>query len=218
MSIRVEIRDSAIIMELRDYIRIILNQKIIVIAVAAILGLGGYLYTARQASVIDGSVTFTVVNSERFPANQYGYDYYFTIQSSALLADTIDSWFGAPNFVADIYRAAGVSLPSDNTRSAGKIFKSVKEIEKSPVVVISIKTYDRAETEKIIRAAAEVTNGEITELIKLGKLPNTFSVLASDPLILESKPKPALTGIVGIVVGLIAGCVIALGRRYFKEG
>lgn len=205
-------------MELRDYIRIILKQKLIVIAAAIILGVGGYLSTARQAPTVDGSVTFTVVNSERFPANQYGYDYYFTIQSSSLLADTIDGWFGAPNFVADVYKAAGVALPSDNTRAAGKIFKSVKEIEKSPVIVISIKTDDRAETEKIITAAANVTGQQINELVKLGKLPSSFSVLASDPLILESKPKPEFTGIVGLVVGVVLGCVIALGKHYFNEG
>ncbi|MBI3261494.1 hypothetical protein HYZ64_03960 [Candidatus Berkelbacteria bacterium] len=205
-------------MELRDYIRIILKQKLIVLAIAIMLGAAGYLSTARQAPTVDGSVTFTVVNSERFPANQYGYDYYFTIQSSSLLADTIDGWFGSPNFVAKVYNSANVALPSDNTRAAGRIFKSVKEIEKSPIIVISIKTNDRAETEKIIKAAADVTNQEITELVKLGKLPNTFSVLASDPLILESKPKPELTGIVGLVVGLILGCVIALGKHYFTEG
>ncbi len=205
-------------MELRDYIRIILKQKLIVFAIAIILGAAGYLYTARQAPTIDGSVTFTVVNSERFPANQYGYDYYFTIQSSSLLADTIDGWFGSPNFVAKIYDAAKVALPSDNTRAAGKIFKSVKEIEKSAVVVISIKTNDRAETEKIIRAAADVTIQEINELVKLGKLPSTFSVLPTDPLILESKPKPEFTGIVGLVVGVVLGCVIALGKHYFNEG
>lgn len=205
-------------MELRDYIRIIFKQKLIVIAIAVAVGLASYLTTARQAPAIDGSVTFTVVNSERFPPNQYGYDYYFTIQSSALLADTIDGWFGSPNFVAKVYDAAKVALPSDNTRAAGKIFKSVKEIEKSPVIVIAVKTDDRAETEKIIRAAADVTAQEINELVKLGKLPATFSVLASDPLILESKPKPELTGTIGLVVGLVAGCLIALGKHYFNEG
>lgn len=204
-------------MELRDYIRIILKQKLIVIAVAVILGLASYLYTARAKPLVDGSVTFTVVNSERFPPNQYGYDYYFTIQSSALLADTIDGWFGSPNFVAEVYNAAGVALPSDNTRSAGRIFRSVKEIEKSPVVVISIKTRDRAETEKIIAAAAQVTAQEIDKLVKQGKLPSTFSVMASEPLVLQSKPKPATTGIVGLVVGLVVGAVVALGRHYFKE-
>lgn len=205
-------------MELRDYIRIILQQKAIVILITIVLGLASYLYTARAKPLVDGSVTFTVVNSERFPANQYGYDYYFTIQSSALLADTIDGWFGSPNFVAKVYDAAKVELPSDNTRAAGRIFRSVKEIEKSPVVVVSIKTDDRTETEKIIIAATDVTKQEIDELVKLGKFPATFSVLASDPLILESEPKPELTGIVGLVVGLILGCVIAVGRHYFKQG
>ena len=204
-------------MELRDYIRIIFKQKLIVVGLAIILGAAGFGYITRQAPAIDGSVTFTVVNSERFPANQYGYDYYFAIQSSALLADTIDGWFGSPNFVAKVYDTAKVALPSDTTRAAGRIFKSVKEIEKSPIVVISIKTSDRNETEKIIAAAAGVVGQEIEQLVKLGKLPSSFSVLASDPLILESKPKPELTGVVGLVVGLILGSVIALGKHYFNE-
>jgi len=205
-------------MELRDYIKIILKYKAAVLLITLILAIGGYWWAARQPATVDGSVTFTVVNSERFPADQYGYDYYFTIQSSALLADTIDGWFGSPSFTSKIYDNAKVALPSDTTRAAGRIFRSVKEIEKSPVIVVSAKTQKRSETENLIKSAGELTKNEVDQLIKNNKLPNTFSLLVSEPLILEAKPKPHTYGVAGLVVGLILGSVLALGLHYFKEG
>lgn len=205
-------------MELRDYIRIILKQKVLVLAITLILAAASYLYTARQPAAVDGSLTFTVVVSERPTPGQYNYDYYFPIQSAALFADLIDGWFGAPNFVSSIYEQAKLPLPVGNTRAAGKLFRSVKEIEKSPVVTVSIKTKDRGETETIIAAAGDAVRQEVEALTKQGKIPASFSVIISEPLILESKANPSLNAGFAAVVGLIFGSVVALGRHYFKEG
>lgn len=204
-------------MELRDYIRIITKQWPLVAIITIVLAAGSYFYTARQPASVDGSVTFTVVNSERFPKDQYGYDYYFTIQASALLGETVAGWFGSPGFVAKIYNDAHVAMPVSTTRAAGRLFRPNKDTEHSTVVNVSVKTDKRNETENLIKSAAKMVTTEVESLKAAGKIAPTFSIVTTEPLILEDKAKPAINGAIALLVGIILGSLVAVGRQYFKE-
>ncbi|MBI3495237.1 hypothetical protein HY065_01270, partial [Candidatus Berkelbacteria bacterium] len=166
-------------MELKDYIRIITKNYLLIAIITVLIMLATYFVTKNQPPSFDGAVTFTVINSERFPPNQYGYDYYFTIQSASLLADTIDGWFGSPGFVKQVYDTAQVNFPATDTKSAARLFKSIKEIEKSTVVTVSIKTDKAEETSRLVTAASTVVTQEIERLKKSQKIPDTFTIIAS---------------------------------------
>lgn len=204
-------------MELREYFRIIGKYKFIFWAVVIIATLGTLIYSKMQPQTFLASTTLTVNKGsalKQSDVNYYLYDNYYNVQSSALFAQIVTSWFGSAAVVKDIYAKAGLDLPNVSQRTLSKTFKAVR-IEPATIYV-NLTISDKDKATKLVTASAQVMQDKTNELGRSDK-ENVYDIVNFTPLVSETTPNLWLNTVIGLVSGILFGIILCLGIDYFRK-
>ncbi len=204
-------------MELREYFRIISKYKLVFWTVIVVAALGAFIFTKFQSKSYLASTTLTVNKAsalKQSEANYYLYDNYYNVQSSALFAQIVTSWFSSAAVVKDIYAKANLDLPNVSQRTLSKTFKATR-IEPATIYV-SLSGADKEQATQLINAAATVMQDKTNELGRTDK-ENVYDIVNFTPIISETTAALWLNTLIGLIAGILIGAIVALGVDYFRK-
>lgn len=190
----------------------VLGVPLIALAVSLIV-------LARQPARFETATTLTLSRSTNLNQAEvpfYLYDNYYAIQSSGFVADTVLAWFNSPAIVKEIYDRAEIGTTSLSPKELIRTFRARKIIPAN--VELTATQPDQVTGERLIRAATQSVTERIKELSKAGeKSGGEFIVFAEEPITTETIKPYRLVGIGSILVGLLAGVLLALLKHYLAK-
>lgn len=204
-------------MELREYFKIIAKYKWVFWTIVVVATLGTFLFTKLQSKSYLASITLTVNKSsavKQSDASYYLYDNYYNVQSSALFAQIVTSWFGSAGIVKDIYAKAGIDLPNISQRALSRTFKATR-IEPATIYV-NLTGSDKDQATKLINASAAVMQDKANELGRTDK-ENVYDIVNFTPVVSDTTANIWLNTLIGLVAGVLVGAIVAIAIEYFKR-
>ncbi len=147
--------------------------------------------------------------------DDFKYDGYYALQASEIMADSVEQWLKSPEVVNAVYRKAQINFDFENIKSYTKKFKARKM--SSQYVEVKFSAFAKEEAEKISRAIIEVVNSKAEALKKNSAEEVSFSVIGTDPVIVEDNSNLFLNLFIGFISGLALGIFMVFWKEYFKE-
>jgi hypothetical protein len=151
-------------------------------------------------------LAFTVDQRKRQVTTDYAYDGYYALQASQLFTDTLISWFGTPNTVAEMYAMAGVPLPKGDANVAAAGFR-MKRLS-GQVVTARFTAPNAGAGQALSDAAAKVVEAKTAELDRDAQGDSLFVVTAAAPSITTSKLPLMTAGLAGALLGALLAYVL----------
>jgi len=202
-------------MELKQYLKIIRQNKKMIIAVALLTGLFSFIFSAIQPIKYETSLSLLISKNKTQETDDFKYDGYYALQASEIMADSVEQWLKSPEVVNAVYRKAHINFDFENIKSYTKKFKARKM--SSQYVEVKFSAFAKEEAEKISRAIIEVVNSKAEALKKNSAEEVSFSVIGTDPVIVEDNSNLFLNLFIGFISGLALGIFIVFWKEYFKE-
>ena len=201
-------------MELKQYIKIIKRHIKSILMVSTLVGFFALIFSAVKPVTYETSLSLLISRAAAQETQDYKYDSYYAIQANDLFANTIVGWLKSPEIVVAIYKEAGVKFPVKNLRKLEKFFKAFKTSPHS--VEVKFKSKTKKDAQSIAKTVVSVLKKKTTTISRISQEEIVFSVVGSDPVIVEKKPNLILNTIVGVISGLLLGILIVFGKEYFK--
>ena len=200
-------------MELKEYLKIIKKNSKLILIIGIIAGVSAFVFSAVQPIKYETSLSLSIIKDKTQVTDDFKYDGYYALQSSEIIADSIEQWLKSPEIVNAIYQKAEVEQDFKNIKS---YTKKITAHKMSPQFVeVKFKGNSREEVEKVSTAIAEVVNAKIKKLKEASEQEISFSINSGNPVIVENKPDAVLNLIIGLISGLFVGVFFVFGRRYF---
>lgn len=191
------------------------RKKRTVFVLGIILGIGGFLVAYFYPPKYVASISFTISRVNRQDTSEYQYDGYYAIRATDLFADTILSWFITPSVLLEIYEKAHLDPQIKSLTSFTSRFKTKKYSPQNLVVKFTEKSKKRAEN-----LSAAIISILEEKAVKINTTPQNeplFSIAASKPVIVETKPSTILYTFLGFVLGIALGIIYIYLNRFIKE-
>ena len=202
-------------MELKEYLKIIKKNSKLILIIGIIAGVSAFVFSAVQPIKYETSLSLSIIKDKTQVTDDFKYDGYYALQSSEIIADSIEQWLKSPEIVNAIYQKAEVEQDFQNIKS---YTKKITAHKMSPQFVeVKFKGNSREEVEKVSTAIAEVVNAKIKKLKEASEQEISFSINSGNPVIVENKPDAVLNLIIGLISGLFVGVFFVFGRRYFSS-
>lgn len=199
----------------KNYLTIIRGQKSLIFICIILCGLLALIFSLFKPMAYESLVSFSIQKVNRQDTVEFQYDNYYAMQASELLGNTVVGWLEAPDTIANVYSQAGLTPEPEELNSLVKKIKA-KQISAHLVSVrFSQSSYDRAN--KVATSLSEVITNKVETVETTSAKNNSFTVVASEPVITEKKYNSATVTLIGLICGALLGVGIAFGREYLKE-
>lgn len=184
-----------------------------VLVCAVVGGLAGFALSRLMPPSARVSLAFTIAEQSRQETADYSYDGYYSLQASALVADTMISWLSTPSVIKDIYAGAGIAIGDDRAfAEAGRAFRAKKLSSQN--VVVSFSAPDAATAAKLAAQTAKILSERAARLALSPKDQSLFLVTPSEPVIADASLPPAASAAAGILIGAFLG----FAASYYARG
>jgi capsular polysaccharide biosynthesis protein len=200
-------------MELKEYLKITRRNLKLIITISIITAVSAFVFSVAQPIKYETSLSLSVIKDKTQTTNDFKYDGYYALQTSEIIADSIEQWLKSPEVVNAIYQKSEVNQDFKNIKSYTKKFTAKKM--SSQYVEVKFKSNTIKEAEKISVATSEVINAKIEKLQETSDQEISFLISSGDPVIVENRPDAFLNLIIGLISGLALGVFWVFGRRYF---
>ena len=201
-------------MELKEYLKIIRKNSKLIIIISIITAVSAFAFSIAQPIKYEASLSLTIIKDKTQITDDFKYDGYYALQTSEIMADSIEQWLKSPETVNAIYKEAQVDLDFKNIKSYTKKF-IVKKM--SPQYVeVKFKSSTTEEAKKISTATIEIINAKVEKLKEFSEQEISFLVSSENPVIVENRPDAILNLIIGLISGMALGVFIVFLRRYFS--
>jgi capsular polysaccharide biosynthesis protein len=204
-------------MEVRDYIKFLSRNYVIVITTTLIFAIVTYAVTVMQPDTYQSSASLEAIRSEAKPQSEvpyFQYDNYYSYQAASAASDNLIGWIESASTVAQIYDKAGYQKPSANIKDLSKTFTATKTVGTSAVVSISYSSKDREQAEKMVSTATEVLKEKVEAYNKSSdQSQNIFSAQYSEPVTVVA-PKMEM---LNVAIATFIGLLVAIGTVSIKE-
>lgn len=201
-------------MELKEYISIILNRKMLFVIVMTCVVIASVVFTITKRETFATSITLGIATAEHQQTVDYQYDGYYAIQASELFSDTVVSWAESPDVVVGIFDKAGLSLPTENIKKLSKIFTANKLSAQN--VEMKFTAGSKEEAEKMVNGIKSTINAKTKQINEASQGTTSFQIVFSDAITKESQSNLPLNGLIGLVVGFITALGIAFSMNYVE--
>ena len=201
-------------MELKEYLKIIRKDSKLIIVISIITAVSAFMFSVAQPIEYETSLSLTIVKDKTQTTDDFKYDGYYALQSSEIMANSIEQWLKSPETVNAIYRRAQVDPEFKNIKSYTKKFIAKKM---SPQYVeVRFKSSTTEEAKKISTATIEIINAKVEKLKESSEQEISFLVSSENPVIVESRTDVILNLIIGLISGMALGVFVVFLRRYFS--
>jgi len=196
-------------MELDEYIRILIRRWPVWLSAIVLVGALGFVYASRIPTSYDGYASMSFVKKMVSPAEQtadYQYDNFYSLESSRLLTQVASGWIADPLVVAEVYRAAGVSIPEGVTVAH---YGQLVTAQALPGATMQITTHadSSGAAEELASETQKLVTNRIDALIADGTLTDV-QILTTIPLSNTRTTSTTLYAAAGMLVGALLGFVL----------
>lgn len=193
-------------------------RSLLLLSVTA--GVATGFVSARGNPGVDVALTLTVPSptrqnpqEDRSGSRNVGETTFEALQSAELFAQALSGWLSSPDFVAAVYRRAGLRFPRATVRRLSRAFTAVTR--GGPVADVHFRAPSAPDGQALARAVIEEIQERTTAFnAAAGNL--AFRVTASDPLVIPVLVSPLLRGIVAGIVALVVGINLVLLRDFLR--
>ena len=201
-------------MELKEYLKIVKKNFKLIIIIGIITAVSAFVFSVAQPIEYETSLSLTIAKDKTQTTDDFKYDGYYALQSSEIMANSIEQWLKSPETVNAIYRRAQVDSEFKNIKSYTKKFIAKKM--SSQYVEVKFKSSATEEAKKISTATTEIINAKVEKLKESSEQEISFLVSSENPVIVESRPDAILNLIIGLISGMALGVFVVFLRRYFS--
>lgn len=202
-------------MELKEYIRIIKQNKFIFFGVWAAVVVFAMSWFFARPVMFNISIPVEISRSGVEKTQDYQYDYYYRLSADEKYAETVSQWLSDPSVVNEIFSEAGVVDPNQSLRGLSKAFSAEKL--SSNYIQIRFKVKSREDGAKVTEALKKVLIGKNEQMDSQTESPNWFSLIFGSPVMVESKTNYSVIVLLSAMCGLILAIFAALVREYWRD-
>ncbi len=202
-------------MEVKDYIRFLSKNYIVVIIITLTFALITYLITIAQPNTYQSSASLEVIKLETKPQSEtpyFQYDNYYSYQAASAASDNLIGWIESAATVAQVYNKAGYQIPSANIKDLSKTFTATKTVGTSAIVSISYSSKDKKQAEDMVSTATEILKEKV-EAYNKSSDQKMFSAQYSEPVTVVAPKMEILNVVIATFIGILA----AIGTISIRE-
>jgi capsular polysaccharide biosynthesis protein len=199
-------------MELKQYARIIKNEKKLILTLMALTALAALGFTYLTPVHYEASVSLFLDRDGTQATDQFKYDGYYALQAKDLVASNVEKMLQSPQLVDAIYRQSAVDPSFRDIKSYKQRFTAHKL--SSDYVEVGFTSKSRDDAGKLGKALVDTVNQELRQEKDTSSQEIAFFVQAGDPVILEKMSDPLENGVLGLISGLFLGTFIAFLKHY----
>lgn len=196
-------------------VKIILKYKWFILAVTLLATIFSFVYAYFKPPIFDTSISFAINRINKQKTAEYQYDDYYAIQASDLFSQTVMSWFMTPSVLLEIYDQAGVDPQITSIERFTSRFKTKKYSPQN--IVVRFKERDKTSAEKISNSIISIISQKAAASNQDADKNTLFEVKGAKPVIVEKKLNIWLSGLIGLLGGLIISMIVSYLIEYFKE-
>lgn len=201
-------------MELRDYLKMYWSQRWLIVMMVVVATVATYLVASTRPVQSGVSTSFAVNRVNREPTPDYQYDGYYALQAADLFAQTVVSWFSTPAILQEFYQAANLDPETKSVDTLPSRFHVKKYSAQNIVIRFTERTPERAA--KVAAAMNTVMRQRTEALNQTADSKSLFDLVATKPVIADSKPNPWLISMAAAVVSFGLALLTAAGRFYLR--
>jgi len=201
-------------MELKEYIRIIIKNINVFLAVIAAVVVAGFAIVFFKPVSYTTSMLIDVTRSGTQDTADYKYDDFYRIQADEKFVQTIVQWISNPGIESDILSGAGSSASNLSLRQLSNSFRAQELSSQAISVTFSTPTRDQAQ--KIAASITNVITKNTAALNADQKEGGWFEIVAHYPVIVEDLYGPLLVLLVTLVLGIFLAFWVVLIIHYLK--
>jgi capsular polysaccharide biosynthesis protein len=199
-------------MELKEYIKIIRNEKEIIAKITVLTALFAFVFSVLMPVSYETSVSLFINKNSTQQTDQFKYDGYYALESGEIVSDNVEKMLQSPEVVDAIYQKSGIDPSFKNIKSYKKRFTAHKM--SNQYVEVSFTAPKKDDAEKIAAALTETVNQKISSASAASGQEVSFSVDNNQPVTLEKKQDLLLNTFIGLVSGLFLGIFAAFLKKY----
>ena len=206
-------------MEIRDYIRFLSKNYLMVILITILFAGIAYFVSATKAPTYQTSASLEVSRFEKKSQGDVGYfqyDNFYSYQTASAASDNLIGWVMSAATVAEIYEKAGYNVPDSSLKELAKTFTANKAIGTSAVISISYSSQDKQESTKMVETATDVLKDKIESYNNVSEQ-NVFSVQSRNPYTVIAPKMEGLNTIIAAFIGLLLSIGIASIREAIRH-
>lgn len=200
---------------MKNYLQIVSSHKKLIFFVILLCGIFSFLFAKFYPTTYTASTLFTINRVNRAPETDFPYDnYYYSIQATGAVGDTVSSLLQSPEVILEIYKKAGLEKEIKDIAADAKRFRP-KQIS-SHLIKLKITTLNKESSEKLAKSTEEVLKNRVKKLETNFENKNSFDLSAEKAIIFTNKYSSLLVTILGLFGGLFLGVGLAFLFEYFK--
>ncbi len=201
-------------MELREYLKILKQEKNIISGTIVILMVFATIFTIEKPVSFASDLMLLISRKGTQATDNYKYDGYYAVQASDVFSDNISQWLASASVASEIYSRAKIKTDFTDFKQFSKIFKAKKL--SSQYVEVRYETPDEQSAKVIARAIVDVLQEKTDSLSKSSNEEISFNIIYNDPLVIRSENSVWWNNLMAIFGGLFIGILLAFGKNYFK--
>jgi capsular polysaccharide biosynthesis protein len=198
-------------MELREYLKILKNNKHLFWLVAMALILIAAFYIFFRPISYTTSLTLNITRGGTQSTDNYKYDNFYRLQADEKFAETLVEWLKSPRIEEEIFREAGISTSDFSLK---RLMSSIKaEKMSSQVVSVSFSSLNMKSSQDIAQAVSKIIIQNTKELNNDQKDATWFEVLPENPVVKIDEISP-LTVLALLLFAFFAAFWVVMIKHY----
>jgi len=202
-------------MELREYLKILRQEKNIISGSVVILMVFATIFTLLKPVSFSSDLALLISRKGTQATDNYKYDGYYAVQASDIFSDNISQWLASASVASEIYSRANMKADFTDFKQFSKIFKATKL--SSQYVDVRYSAKDEQSAKVIARAIVDVLQEKTDSLSKSSNEEISFNIIYNDPLVVRSENSIWWNNLLAAIGGLFLGILLAFGKNYFGK-
>jgi capsular polysaccharide biosynthesis protein len=201
-------------MELKEYVKIIKENKELFWLVIAIIMLGSLSFFFLKKDSYSSSLTLNITRQGSQNTTDYKFDDFYRLQADEKFSDTIVQWLQSPRTVSEVYSGSGINASGMTLRQLKRSFKAEKL--SSQIVSISFSSGSSELARKISDSIFKVVSENTQSLNKEQNETAWFKIIAQEPVIIRDSFDPLIIFITSFFIGIFVSFWVVMMYHYIK--
>lgn len=201
-------------MELREYVKLIKNNRRLVVASSLIFGGAAFLISQNLPATQTASLTIYVKRQASEPSiDYYTFDGYYSQQAADKFTETVVGFLKSKDILLSAAKLAG--LPDDQ-ESLEQLESRIKVRQVAPQLVsLKVEQKDGAVAKSFCASLAQAATERINLLNQTGDKSISVDLLNPEPLVEKNEPPVLLNSVLGLMLGMGLGFMYIFLKEYF---
>jgi capsular polysaccharide biosynthesis protein len=201
-------------MELKEYAKILKENKEIFWLVVAIIVLGSLGFLFLRGNSYSSSLTLDITRQGSQNTADYKFDDFYRLQADEKFSETVVQWLQSPRIVSEVYSRSGVDVSGMTLRQLERTLKPEKL--SSQIVSVSFSSKNPESAQKIADSIFEVVSENTQNLNKEQNESAWFKIIAQDPVVIKDSFNLLIVLLAALFIGMFVSFWVVLFFHYIK--